>query len=92
MKLFRKAKCGCVYIEVGEGGSGTQIIVENCAGSDGSVSPFFAGPSNYIQVENLVSEFVSDEEHTRIINRINELLIAGDKFETIQRLLEKRKP
>lgn len=63
MKLFRKAGCGCIYIEVGEGWSGTQIVVESCGGSDGSVSPFFAGPSSYIRMENLGGEFISEEEH-----------------------------
>lgn len=92
MKLFRKAGCGCIYIEVGNGWSGTQIVVESCAGSDNSVSPFFAGPNEYIRAENLSGEFISEDEHRRILNRINELLIAGDKFETIQRLLETRKP
>ena len=92
MKLFRKAGCGCIYIEVGEGQEGTQIVVEDCGGSDGSVWPFFSGPSNRIMPRNLGGEFISEEEHRRILNRINELLIAGDKFEMIQRLLETRKP
>lgn len=88
MKVFKKAGCGCLYLDANNAtGEVLQIVVEPCCSDPDDVDFYFAGPCNRILPEKMTDDYVSYEEHMRVFNRINQLLLAGNKFETVQRLL-----
>jgi hypothetical protein len=82
MKIFQRAGCGCVIIPID---TTREITVDYCGESYGI---YFSAPANQILPENRTKAvWLTEEEHLEILRQINELIVAGRKFQDVTRAL-----
>jgi hypothetical protein len=82
MKIFQRAGCGCIIIPVDVT---REITVDYCGESQGV---HFSTPGNQILPDNRTKAvWLTEEEHLQIFAQINQLIVAGRKFEDVTRAL-----